>query len=154
MATLVGTQKELSALLNQLIELDFDAVEAYKAATERIEAANDRAQLEFFMGDHERHTRELTALVQQMGEKPATQADIKQVLTKGKVVIAGLISDRAILMAMKTNEDDTNTAYERAVKRNDLPVAVRTVLERNLADERRHRAWIEARLGQQQHATL
>jgi len=154
MATLVGTQKELSSLLNQLIELDFDAIEAYQAAVERIEAVADRTQLQWFMGDHERHVRELTAFVQQMGETPATKADIKQVLTKGKVVIAGLLGDRAILMAMKTNEDDTNTAYERAVRRNDLPIAVRTVLERNLADERRHRSWIEARLGSEARVSL
>ena len=102
------------------------------------------------MEDHERHMRELASLVQQLGEQAATEGDIKQVLTKGKVAIAGLINDRAIFFAMKTNEDDTNTAYERAVRRTDLPTAVRAVLERNLADEHRHRAWFEARLGQDQ----
>ena len=40
---------------------------------------------------------------------------MKALLTKGKVVIAGLMGDEAILQAMRTNEADTNTAYERAV---------------------------------------
>jgi hypothetical protein len=35
--------------------------------------------------------------------------------------VAGLMRDKAILQAMKTNEDDTNTAYERAVKHDDAP---------------------------------
>ena len=50
---------------------------------------------------------------------------VTTVLTKGKVVLGGLIGDNAVLQAMKTNEDDTNTAYERA-----------------LGDERRHRDWM------------
>ena len=44
---------------------------------------------------------------------------------------------------MKTNEDDTNTAYERAVKHEEAD-GVRPIFEKNLADERRHRAWLES----------
>jgi hypothetical protein len=36
--------------------------------------------------------------------------DMKQRLTKGKVV---MMDDESIVMAMKTNKDDTVTAYER-----------------------------------------
>jgi uncharacterized protein (TIGR02284 family) len=154
MATLVGTQKVLSSMLNQLIELDYDTIEAYRAAMDRLASPNDRTQLQWFLADHERHVRELSILVRQLGETPAEQADMKQVLTKGKVVIASLLGDRAVLSAMKSNEDDTNTAYERAVRRNDLPAKMRSVLERNLADERRHRAWFEARIADETHATV
>ena len=147
MATMVGTEKQLDSLLNALLELDYDAIEAYRAAIARLDNAEDRKQLATFMADHERHTRELTSLVAAMGKQPSKGADLKQWLTKGKVIIAGLVGDSAILAAMKTNEDDTNVAYERAFQRTDLPSDVRIVIERNLADERRHRAYIEARLG-------
>ena len=50
-----------------------------------------------------------------MGRTPPKEGDMKALLTKGKVVIAGLMGDEAILQAMRTNEADTNTAYERAV---------------------------------------
>ena len=53
------------------------------------------------------------------------------------------MGDRAILVAMKTNEDDTNTAYERAVNHEQKHSSADEVLRRGLADERRHRAWIE-----------
>ena len=43
-------------------------------------------------------------------------------------------------------DEPINSAYERAVSRDDLTPQLREVLQRNLADERRHRAWIEARL--------
>jgi uncharacterized protein (TIGR02284 family) len=147
MTTLVGTQKNLADLLDALLELDYDAIEAYRAALDRIRDPSDKAQLGAFLADHERHVRELTPLVEAAGKTAAKGPDIKQWLTKGKVVILGLAGDHAILLAMKTNEDDTNKAYERATGRSDLPIDVRDVLERNLQDERRHRAWIEARLG-------
>jgi len=146
MATMVGTQRELSTLLNALIELDLDAIEAYRVAVERLSDANDKAQLASFMADHERHVRELRPFVEQMGVKPADSPDIKSVLTRGKVQIGSLFGDRAILRAMKTNEDDTNRAYERATARQDLPAVMREVLQRNLSDERRHGEYIEGRL--------
>lgn len=149
MATMVGKEKDLVKLLKDLVELDYDAIEAYRAAIDRIDDDRDKAPLRRFLEDHERHISELTVLVRGMGEEPPQGADIKAVLTKGKVVLGGLIGDRAILLAMKTNEDDTNKAYERAAARSDLPAHIRDVIDRNLADERRHRAWIEARLSKQ-----
>jgi hypothetical protein len=50
-----------------------------------------------------------------MGRNPPKEGDMKSILTKGKVVMAGLIGDKAIFEAMRMNEADTNTAYERAV---------------------------------------
>ena len=133
-------------LLNSLIELEYDALEAYKAAITRVDVFGDRSQLARFMQDHQRHIDDLTALVQAHGAEPAKEGDFKQILTKGKVVLSGLVGDKLVLGAMKTNEDDTNTAYEQALNHPGLTVEVRQVLEQNLADERRHRAWIERRL--------
>ena len=66
---------------------------------------------------------------------------MKALLTKGKVVIARLMGDEAILQ-VRTNEADTNTAYERAVNFKDLQANTRGVLQYGLADERRHCEWI------------
>jgi hypothetical protein len=43
---------------------------------------------------------------------------------------------------MRTNEADTNTAYERAVQFDALPSTARDALQRGLEDERRHCQWI------------
>jgi uncharacterized protein (TIGR02284 family) len=99
-----------------------------------------------FMGDHERHTRELSMLVSDLGGKSAKQAGVKALLTKGKVVLRGITGDRGILAAMKSNEDDTTMAYEQALDRDDITPRVREILRRNHDDERRHRTWIENRL--------
>jgi hypothetical protein len=63
---------------------------------------------------------------------------MKSLLTKGKVVFAGIMGDKAILEAMRTNKADTNTAYERAVAHESLPSTTLNVLQRGLQDERRH----------------
>lgn len=146
MATMVGTQKDIADLLNALIELDFDAAEAYEVAIDRVEDEGDKAAFTSFKDDHERHTRELQPFVTELGEKPSDKSGFKAVLTKGKVSLASLVGDKAILVAMKTNEDDTNTAYDRAVSRDDVPSHIRDVLIRNRDDERRHLAYVEKRL--------
>ena len=148
MAKMVGKQKDVAGLLNSLIEVDLDAIAAYEVAIERLDDDADQAQLGEFKGDHERHVRELQPLVTELGATPVEKADIKRVLIKGKVVLAAIVGDRLILVAMKTNEDDTNLAYDQALGRDDLPAHVRELLLRNRDDERRHLAYIEKRLAQ------
>jgi uncharacterized protein (TIGR02284 family) len=148
MVTIRGKDVEVSKLLCDLISLDHDAIEAYQSAIERLEDFMSQQQLRGFMADHERHVRELSTVVRGLGGDPPTKGDFKRILTKGKVFIGQLAGDRGILSAMKSNEDDTNQAYEQAVRRDDLTVEVRELLQRNLSDERRHRAWIEDRLAQ------
>jgi uncharacterized protein (TIGR02284 family) len=133
-------------LLNELIELDFDAIDAYQATVARLESPALKETMERFRDDHQRHTQNLGELVVGLGGTPSQGPDMKRFLTKGKVVIADLVGgDHAILTAMDLNEEVTNKAYE-AASHVDVPPHVRAVLDRNLADERRHRAWIEAEL--------
>ena len=146
MATMRGSDTNLVHLLSGLISIDFDAIEAYEAAIERLNSPEDRDQFRFFMHDHVRHTRELASVVRQLGGSPPAGGDFKRMLTKGKVLLAALVDDRAVLLAMKSNESDTNLAYERAVRHPELTTEIRRLLEENLGDERRHKAWIEARL--------
>jgi hypothetical protein len=86
-----------------------------------------------FKRDHLRHITELGDILSRMGRTPPKEGDMKALLTKGKVVIAGLMGDEAILRAMRTNEADTNTAYERAVNFKGLQANTRDVLQNGLA---------------------
>jgi uncharacterized protein (TIGR02284 family) len=142
MVTTVGTEDKLHSLLTDLVQLDHDAVLAYDAAIERLGTAGHRSALAGFRRDHLRHIEELGAALSAMGKTPPKESDMKALLTQGKVVLAGLVGDKAILRAMKTNEDDTNIAYERAVQHRDASPELRHTLEAGLADERRHRAWL------------
>lgn len=146
MTTFVGLQMDLHSLLKSLIELDFDAVRAYDAALARLTSDAYRATLSEFRDDHERHTEELSRVLRDGGRTPPKGPDIKRLLTGGKVVLAGLVSDRAILYALKSIERDANVAYERAAKSHHVPPQLRDLLRASLADARRHRGWLEEQL--------
>lgn len=143
MATLVGTQTNFADALRALIELDYDAIEAYKAAVDRIENEHYKNQLRKFEADHQRHVQELNAVLRAHGEKEVDGPSGKQWLTKGKVVIADLFGDNPILQAMHSNEDDTNSAYERMNDHKDKWLDALEVLRRGLLDEKQHRKWLE-----------
>lgn len=147
MATLVGKQRSLGDLLNALIELDYDAAAAYEAAIERLESQAYKDTMSEFLEDHRRHIVELTPHAAKLRKDVADEPDLKSVLTKGKVIIANLAGDKAILTAMKTNEDDTVTAYERALGHQQLTEDLLPLIERNLGDEHRHRNWLMQTLG-------
>ncbi len=143
MVTTVGTESELVDLLMDLIKLDYDAIDAYNSAIQKLKNKSFVDQMRVFRDDHERHTKNLRPFVTQLGKTAPTRGDAKSLLTTGKVAMGALLGDKAILMAMKTNEDDTNTAYERATKHAGLTAELGKILSSNLADERRHRTWIE-----------
>lgn len=133
--------------LTDVVELDYDAVAAYKEAIDRLDNASSKAKLQEFQKDHERHISDLSEVIRKEGGTPPDSGDFKKVLTKGKVQLADLAGDDAILKAMKTNEDQTNSKYESMVEE-DFPDHIHTLLKRGLEDERRHRTWIETTLKQ------
>jgi uncharacterized protein (TIGR02284 family) len=142
MATTVGTETTLEELLEDLIHLDYDAADAYQAAIDRLGDGRFRYALAEFKRDHLRHISELSDILSSLGRTPPKAGDMKGILAKGKAVIGSLMGDESILHAMRTNEADTNTAYERAVQFDALPSMTRDVLLRGLEDERRHCQWI------------
>jgi uncharacterized protein (TIGR02284 family) len=142
MVTMVGTEADARSLLYDLIALDLDAIAAYDAAIKGLSDAGFRQALTTFREDHVRHTTNLAPFLEQLGGEAPQSADMKSLLTTGKVAVGSLLGDKAILVAMRTNEDDTNTAYRRASEHSDVTAEMRQVLEQNLADERRHCAWI------------
>lgn len=131
--------------LNNMIELEYDAIAAYREAIDRIDTDAYKRKMSEFLDDHQRHVEELTSAVRNEGGQPEQEGDAKKVLTQGKVVMADMAGDKAILKAMKTNEDETNKKYQKAVD-SDYSSEVKSILEKGLADERRHKAWIEETL--------
>jgi uncharacterized protein (TIGR02284 family) len=145
MTTRIGEETDFTKTLEHLMALDYDAVEAYQAAIERLDDEGYRTQLESFKADHERHVRELDVVVRRLGGEPPGGPGAKATLTKGKVAMANIAGDDAILRAMKSNEDDTNTAYEKAFEM--APQELRELLRSAREDERRHWEWLASALG-------
>jgi uncharacterized protein (TIGR02284 family) len=147
MGEMIASEARIVKNLRSLIALDFDAIEAYQAAIDRLHSALDQDQLRSFLADHRRHVFELSPLVAELHGQAVTEADFRRVITKGKVVLGGVIGDRGVLEAMMSNEQETTKAYRKGAVEPGMPPRVRAVLERNLSDERRHLAWIQQRLG-------
>ena len=143
MTTLVGNQTNFEDALQELVELDFDAVEAYEAAIERLDSDSYKKKLNEFKSDHERHIKELNAVLRTHKIKTVDGPSAKKWLTKGKVVLANLIGDRTILAAMLSNELDTNKAYEKVNQHEGKWDDAVDALKKGYADEQKHKKWLE-----------
>lgn len=54
-----------------------------------------------------------------------------------------LLGDRAVLEAMLSNEEDTNSAYHNMNNRQDLWKDLQILIHSGLEDERGHKKWSE-----------
>jgi rubrerythrin len=142
MVTMVGTESRYTDLIGSLLQLEHDAIAAYDTCIERLESPSARETIAAFRRDHDRHVRELTDLAEADGIEVPAEGSMKQMLTTGKVALAGMVGDGAILKAMASNESDTIAAYERAKDHADAPAAAREIFARAPADEVRHREWM------------
>jgi len=147
MPTTVGTETTAADLIKNLLILEHDAIAAYDSTIERLESAEYRQQIETFRRDHGAHVQELGRIADTMDIDKPMEGDMKQWLTTGKVALADLAGDNTILKAMKTNEDDTVAAYQQALDNDITDAELRPLMEKGLADERRHRAWMETAQG-------
>lgn len=143
MVTMVGNESDIKDLVKNLLYLEHDAIAAYDSCIERLDDKQLSAQIAAFKEDHLQHVQVLKAMASELGIEAATDGDMKQMLTTGKIALAGMMGDAAILKAMKTNEDDTVTAYERATRHEDAIPASKAFFMKAHQDEEKHRAWME-----------
>ncbi len=132
----------LLAELNDLLQLDHDAVQAYAVAIESLTGEQLRTTVGLFRGDHERHITDLTQVIRMLGGTPSELPHIPTGFFKlalQKAAAAG--SDRELLLAFKANEGQVRDKYRRAAAAVQ-PGDVSTVIRRNAADEERHYAWV------------
>ncbi len=145
MVTNVGTQTNFFDAIKELIELDYDALDAYDAAIKNLEKQEYKNKLREFRSHHQRHVDELTDFLTRAGEKAPSGPDLtKNLLVKGKVHLASMFGDKDILSAMLSNEEDLNTAYtrmkERAPEANSEDVL--DIVTRGAEDEKQHKEWL------------
>jgi hypothetical protein len=145
MSTYAPTDDRSIALLvgelNDLLQLDYDAVAAYTLALKELDAPAYQDAVRRFKSDHERHIDELTDLVRQYGGVPLPMPHLSGVFklaVQGSVAVA---NDAAVITAFKANEVQSRDKYRRAVSRQH-PADVQGVLIRAARDEQRHFDWV------------
>jgi bacterioferritin (cytochrome b1) len=143
MVTQVGTQKLFIDAMKELLELEYDALEAYKVAVSKIGKEECKKKLHAFLKDHENHITKLKEyLIKYATEIPAGPSS-KQWLTKGKVYLGNLIGDRKIIEAMLSNEHDMSVAYENVTQRTDKWSEIISFLDKAYEDEKKHKIGLE-----------
>jgi rubrerythrin len=131
----------LTAELNDLLRLDYDAVQAYTLAIKLLENPDHKRQLEEFRVDHQRHIDELSQLIRSRDgvvlELPHLPTGAFKLAVQA---IGGAGGDRAVLLAFKANERQVRDKYRRSA-RGVHPADVTSVLARATEDEARHYEW-------------
>ena len=81
--------------------------------------------------------------IKRLGEKPPVfSRDFKGFLIEGFTAARSVTGTPGALKAMRGNEHLTNRSYKNALSW-DLPQDVRTIIEANYEDERRHLSYID-----------
>jgi len=150
MRTTTATQTDpaaLAARLNDLLQLDHDALQAYDLAIAALRSARHRDTLRRFRADHERHVSELTDLIRTLNAVPVQLPHLQtgpfklamQALGGAAGALGG--GDGAVLLAFKANERQTRDKYRRVADLVDLPPSMTSIIRRAAADEATHYAW-------------
>jgi len=129
--------------LNDLLQLDHDAIGAYEIAIEKLEDRDHASQISGFKLDHERHIRELNDLILELGGTPTNEphatAPLKQAMQKA----GALGGDRGTLIAWRANELQVRTKYDSYASRaNAWPSNAKRVVDEAALDEERHYHWV------------
>lgn len=140
--------EEVIAGLNDLLQLDHDAVGAYEIAIEQLEDREHAVQIEGFKHDHERHIRDLERCIHDLGGIPAEGPHATAPLKRALQRIGSAAGDRALLLAWRANELELMAKYDRYAHRALYwPAEVKRVVDENALDEERHYQWVVEVLG-------
>lgn len=128
------------ALLNDLLQLDHDAVSAYRLAISELESEQLRGELREHLRDHERHIEELSRHIESLDGMKVSMPHLTGAFKLAVQAAAAAGSDRSVLLAFKANEMQVRDKYSRATQR-ELPGGIASTINRAAADERRHYDW-------------
>jgi hypothetical protein len=134
--------QDVAAELRSMFQLEYDTLRAYEEAIQRLNNAGLALAFNAFAHHHARHIAQLAPLLQSLAIQPRARAS-KGSRAEARVIGASLMSYRAVLRAMKMNEDETNFSYARLASIPVLWAPVRAWARSSLEDEQNHRAWID-----------
>lgn len=128
--------------LNDLLRLEYDLIGAYRIAVEKLENLEWADEISGFLGDHERHVRELEEVILELGGIPADEPREAGPFTSALRNLRALSGDRGVLVAFRANELQSRVNYDRFVSTaSGWPRDVKEVVDRSARDEDRHYQW-------------
>jgi hypothetical protein len=131
----------LQADLADLLQLENDTLPMYSMAISALRNPALRERLRTYREDHERHARDLTALIRELGGVPPVLPHLPTGLLKLAIQMAGLPGgDRTILMGFVSNEWQSREKYARYAAKS-YPPAMAALIASHAADEAAHYMW-------------
>ncbi len=128
--------------LNDLLQLDHDAIAAYEIAIEKVGNPDWVDQIAGFMLDHERHVRQLNEVILELGGTPRNEPHVTGPFREALQSLGALGGDRGLIVAFRANELRSQRKYDRYASRaNRWPPNVKRVVDGNALDEERHVRW-------------
>jgi hypothetical protein len=132
----------LTTQLNDLLQLDVDAVQAYALAIRQLESRVRKETVRRYQRDHRRHIVELKRLIRAHGGAAVAVSHIPTGPFKlGMQGIGSFGDDKVVLLAFKTNERQGRDKYRRIAMGRGLPRDVARALKGAARDEERHYRW-------------
>lgn len=146
MADRTSPSTELVGQLARLWQLDQDAEAAYVAAAGRVRRPALRRGLRALAADCRRHVDELAPYLPAAAVSAGTLDDERRLLRAGRLMLAQVLGDAAVLDALEDVVREGNAAYADALADDALGTRARAVIQRNASDERRHEDWLRGAL--------
>lgn len=114
MVALVGGERDLPEVLDNLVQLDLDIRESYDAALPGVTTDALRTMLKAFKEDHQKQARALAELLERRGRTLTIGLVTREIVGISAVTAAEVVGDEAILETLIRCEQDAIAAYERA----------------------------------------
>lgn len=137
----------LLARLNDLLQLEYDALASYRVAIALLRAPEHRAPMEDFLEEHRAHVDALARAIHERGSLALRLPHVPTGMFKLAVQAAAAVGDeRAVLLAFRANEQQSRDKYARAAAAADQPPEIAALLRRHADDEAKHFDWVCATL--------
>lgn len=146
MSSIASYDAALIAELNDLLQLDHDADEAYTIALNAVRSPALRDALVARRREHRQHIDELATLIRERGgtalEMPHATAPFKLALQAAGALT---MQDAAVLLSLRVVEGQVRDRYGRAARRSH-DADVQKAVAHAAADESQHYGWIAEQL--------
>ena len=142
----VASDEDVVDTLNDLLESCRDGEYGFRECAEHTKADDIKVLLHRHSGECRAAGLELQTLIRQLGGKPDDGGSMAGALHRGWVSVRATLSaysDQAMLNECERGEDTAVARYRKALKQN-LPTAIRTVVERQAQGAQRNHDQVKA----------
>ena len=138
--------KDIIAVLSNLVQLDIDAVHAYSQAVKEIDDSIIRDRLLKFQEEHRARIDALSKIIADIGGNPPEQTkDFKGYVIEAFAAIRSFTGLKGALKGIKITEEITNRYYGEAVSQ-EMPSEVKRFLRTYFSEEKVHLDYISSNL--------